>query len=95
VLTPWYADLANYLSIGKVPPSFSPKEKRRLIKKSTRYSWVNVNFVYTGYDMMIRRYIREHEIIDILTSCHDQPCGGHFVTKRTTHKIISLGYYWT
>jgi len=44
--------------------------------------------------MIIRRCIREDEIIDILTSCHDQPFSGHFGAKRTTHKILSLGYYW-
>jgi len=94
VLNPSYADLANYLSAGKVPPSLSSKEKKRLIKQSARYSWVNGDLFYTGYDMIIRRCIREDEIIDILTSCHDQPFGGHFVAKRTTHKILSLGYYW-
>jgi len=94
VLTPWYADLANYLSIGKLPPYFSSKEKERLIKQSARYSWVNGDLFYIGYDMIIRRCIREDEIIDILTSCHDQPCGGHFAAKSTTHKILSLGYYW-
>jgi len=94
VSTPWYVDLANYLSTRKVPPSFSSKEKKRLIKQSTRYSWITGDLFYTGYDMIIRRCIREDEIIDVLTSCHDQPCGGHFAAKRTVHKILSLGYYW-
>eukprot|EP00253_Pinus_taeda_P005959 PITA_05959 len=31
---------------------------------------------------------------DILKACHDEPCGGHFANKRTTYKILSLGYYW-
>eukprot|EP00253_Pinus_taeda_P021188 PITA_21188 len=31
---------------------------------------------------------------DILKACHDEPCGGHFADKRTTYKILSLGYYW-
>eukprot|EP00253_Pinus_taeda_P024763 PITA_24763 len=31
---------------------------------------------------------------DILKACHDEPCGGHFVDKRTAYKILSLGYYW-
>lgn len=94
VLTPWYSDLANYLSTGKVPPSFSSKEKKRLIKQSARYSWINGDLFYNSYNMIIRRCIREDEIIDVLTSCHDQPCGGHFAAKRTTHKFLSLGHYW-
>eukprot|EP00253_Pinus_taeda_P016892 PITA_16892 len=31
---------------------------------------------------------------DILKECHDEPCGGHFADKRTTYKILSLGYFW-
>lgn len=30
----------------------------------------------------------------ILKACHDEPCGGHFADKRTTYKILHLGYYW-
>ena len=44
--------------------------------------------------MIIRRCVRNDEIIDILKSCHDEPCGGHFAAKQTTFKILSLGYYW-
>ena len=94
ILNPWYADLANYLSTGKIPPSFSSKEKKRLIKQSSRYSWVNGDLFYTGYDMIIRRCIRDDEILDILKSFHDEPCGGHFAAKRIAFKILSLGYYW-
>jgi hypothetical protein len=52
-----------------------------LIKQSARYSWVNGDLFYTGYDMIIRRCVRNDEIIDILKSCHDEPCGGHFAAK--------------
>ena len=41
IVNPWYADLANYLSIGRTPPYFTPKEKKRLVKQSARYSWIN------------------------------------------------------
>ena len=43
---------------------------------------------------MTRRCVRKDEIRDILKACHDEPCGGHFSDKRTTYKILSLGYYW-
>ena len=38
ILNPWYVDIANYLSTGKIPPSFTSKKKKRLIKQSARYS---------------------------------------------------------
>ena len=42
----------------------------------------------------MRRCIREDEIYNILHVCHDEPCGHHFVGKRTTLKIPTTGYYW-
>ena len=29
-----------------------------------------------------------------MKECHDEPCGGHFVDKRTAYKILCIGYYW-
>eukprot|EP00253_Pinus_taeda_P017426 PITA_17426 len=52
------------------------------------------NYLAVGADMEIKRCIREDEIFDILKACHDGPCGGHFVERRTTHKVLQTGYYW-
>ena len=32
--TPWYADIANYLVTGKLPPHLFPNEKRKIIQES-------------------------------------------------------------
>eukprot|EP00253_Pinus_taeda_P013313 PITA_13313 len=94
IVNPWYADLANYLSTGRTPPHFTAKEKKRLVKQSAIYSWLNGDLFYTGYDMIIRRCVRNDEVTDILKYCHDEPCGGHFVAKWTSFKVLTLGYYW-
>ena len=46
VITPWYANIANYLSSGKLPPSFSSKEKKRILKQRAKYAWVNGDIFY-------------------------------------------------
>ena len=94
IKSPWFVDIANYLSSGKLPSYFSPREKRQVIKQSARYSWITGDIFYTGNDLIIRRCIREDEVIDIFKACHDEPCGGHFADKRTTYKVLRLGYYW-
>ena len=38
--------------------------------------------------------MREDEKYDILHACHNESCGVHFATKRTTLKILTIGYYW-
>jgi len=47
-----------------------------------------------GPDQILRHCVREEEVFDILLSCHDGPCGGHFAVKRTALKILQVGYYW-
>ena len=94
IQSPWFADIANYLSSRKLPPHFSSKEKRQVIKQSARYSWIKGDIFYTKNALITRRCIREDNFLDILKACHDEPCGGHFVDKRTTYKILCLGYYW-
>lgn len=42
----------------------------------------------------MRSCVREDEIYDILHACHDEPCGGHFVGKITSLKILTTRYYW-
>eukprot|EP00253_Pinus_taeda_P030643 PITA_30643 len=87
-------NIANYLSSGKFPTQFTSKQRKKIVRESSRYSWVNSDLFYTGSDLMIRKCVREDEILDILRSCHDEPCGGHFADKRTAYKVLQLGYYW-
>ncbi len=92
--SPWYVDIANYLVVGKVPPHLSHWEKRKIIQHSARFSWMGGYLFYTGPDQEIRRCVHEYEVYDILKACHDGPYGIHFSDKRTSHKILHMGYYW-
>lgn len=91
---PWYADIANYLTTGRTPSHFSAKERRLLAEKSFNFSWISGLMFYTGPDQVTRRCLREDETYDVLHACHDEPCGGHFASKRTAMKILNTGYYW-
>eukprot|EP00253_Pinus_taeda_P005550 PITA_05550 len=90
----YFINIANYLSSGKFPTQFTSKQRKKIVRESSRYSWVNGDLFYTGSDIMIRKCVREDEILDILRACHDEPCGGHFADKQTTYKVLQLGYYW-
>ena len=57
-------------------------------------SWISGCLFHTRIDQEIRRCVGEDEIYDILKACHDGPCGGQFADKRTTHKVLRMGYYW-
>ena len=95
VLSPWFADIENYLVSTQFPPHLSSKEKRNIVRKSTTpFTWIRGNLFKLGLDQILRRCVREEEVFDILLPCHDGPCGGHFAAKRTAFKILPAGYYW-
>eukprot|EP00253_Pinus_taeda_P005869 PITA_05869 len=61
--------------------------------QTPRYDDV-AHYLAVGADMQIRRCVRQDEIFDILKACHEQPCGGHFADRKTTHNVLHIGYYW-
>eukprot|EP00253_Pinus_taeda_P006233 PITA_06233 len=93
-LSPWFVDIANYLVSAQFPPNFSSKEKSTIVRKSTPFTWIWGIIFKLGPDQILTRCVKEEEFFDILLTCHDGPCGGHFVAKRTTFKVLQAGYYW-
>ena len=92
--TPWYVEIENYIAKKRLPSHFSHNKRRKLAEKFFQYSWIDNNLFYVGPDQVMRRCVREDEIYDILHACHDKPCGGHFLGKRTTLKVLTTRYYW-
>ncbi|GKE35989.1 reverse transcriptase domain-containing protein [Tanacetum coccineum] len=43
---------------------------------------------------MIRRCVYGQEAIDILTTCHNGPTGGHHGANYTAKKVFDFGFYW-
>jgi len=93
IKSPWFADISNYWATWKLLPYLSPREKRKAIQTSASYSWIDAELYKTRPNLIIRRCVREDEILEILKSCHDEPCGGNFTDKRTAYKVFLLGYY--
>eukprot|EP00253_Pinus_taeda_P002737 PITA_02737 len=94
VLSPWFSNIANYLVSAQFPPHLSAKEKRKIMRKSAPFTWIGGNHFKVGLDQILRRCVRKEEVFDILITCHDGPCGGHFAAKRAAFKILQVGYYW-
>lgn len=91
--SPWFVDIVNYLVTRKTPPHLSAKEKQKNIKDRASYSWVQGELFHTGTNLIIRRCVHEEDVFDILKETHDEPCGGCFVDKRTSYKVLHVGYY--
>eukprot|EP00253_Pinus_taeda_P001434 PITA_01434 len=93
VLSPWFADIENYLVSAQFPLHLSSKEKSRIVRKSAPFTWIRGNLFELGPDKILRHCVRVEKIFDILLTCHGGPCGGHFAAKRTSFKILQAGYY--
>jgi len=95
VLSTWFTDIVNYLVSTQFPPNLPSKEKSKIIRKSAPFTCIGGNLFKIGLDQILRGCVREEEVSDILLTCHDGPCGGHFAAKRTTFKVFQAGYYWS
>jgi len=94
ILSPWFYDIANYLVSSQFPPNLSSQEKSKIVRKSTPLTWIEGNLFKLGPDQILRRCAREEKVFDTLLTCHNGHCGGHFVAKRKTFKVLQEGYYW-
>ncbi|XP_070006171.1 uncharacterized protein [Nicotiana sylvestris] len=45
-------------------------------------------------DDIIRRCVPEIEMNNILSHCHDGVVGGHYGGRKTTAKVLEVGFYW-
>eukprot|EP00253_Pinus_taeda_P013860 PITA_13860 len=87
VLSPWFDDITNYLVSTQFPPNLSSKEKGNIVRKSAPFTWIRGDLFKLGRDQILRICVMEEEVFDILLTCHDGACGGHFTAKRTSFKV--------
>ena len=48
ILSPWFADIANYLVSAQFPPHLSSKEKSKIVRKSAPFTWIGGNLYKLG-----------------------------------------------
>ena len=75
---PWFADIANFISSGKLPNEFNSQQKKKLLCESKYYFWDEPYLWKLCSDGMIRRCVGEEEIGAIVQHCHGMINSGHF-----------------
>jgi hypothetical protein len=94
IKTPWYVDVANYMVDGKLPTHLSSRERKLIVQRNARFTWIDGYLFHTGYDLQIQTCVRDDEIFDVLKVGHDEPYGRHFVDRIIGNKVLQMGYYW-
>ena len=96
-IAPWYA-LANYLVTGEVPSEWKAQDKKHFFTKIHAYYWEE-SFLFKYYaDKIIRKCVPKEEQQGILSHCHENACGGHFASQKTTMRalqLISVGHHFS
>ncbi|XP_075515813.1 uncharacterized protein LOC142550623 [Primulina tabacum] len=89
---PWFADIANFLSCGTLPPDLSHHQKKKFFHDVKFFLWDDP-FVYKRcVDQFIRRCVDVVEAHQILEKCHSSPYGGHFGAIRIAAKVLQSDF---
>ncbi|RVW62574.1 Retrovirus-related Pol polyprotein from transposon 412 [Vitis vinifera] len=66
-----------------------------LSRKTPWYAHI-ANYLVTGEvpNQIIRKCVPEEEQQGILSHCHENACGGHFASQKTTMKVLQSGFTW-
>ncbi|GKD30765.1 reverse transcriptase domain-containing protein [Tanacetum coccineum] len=92
--TLWFVDIANYHAGNFVVKGMSSQQKKKFFKDVKHYFWDDPNLFRICADQVIRRFVHGQEAIDILTTCHNGPIGGHHSANYTAKKVFDSGFYW-
>ena len=90
----WYADIVNYLVIGKIPPQWTSQQKRKFLVDIKKYYFDDPYLFKYCPDQMMRRCVSNDDQIGVLTFYHSEAYGGHFSTRKTADKILQASFYW-
>ena len=93
-ITPWFANIVNFLVTGKMPPHWSSQDKRKFLNEVKNFYWDDPYLFKYCPDQIFRRCVPDNEVSNVIQFCHSHACGGHFSTRKTAAKILQCGFYW-
>ncbi|RDX66670.1 hypothetical protein CR513_54536, partial [Mucuna pruriens] len=93
-ITPWFANICNYIVASKFPPKASRLYKEKLESDDKYYIWDDPYLWRLYSDQVIRRCILDSKIKSVLHFCHSASRGDHCGSTRTARKLLDYGFYW-
>ncbi|XP_019183958.1 PREDICTED: uncharacterized protein LOC109178862 [Ipomoea nil] len=93
-VVPWFADFVNFLVGNIIPHDFNTYQKKKFFSEIKHYFWDEPLLFRRCADGIVRRYVPEEEMVQILYHCHSSPYGGHHGGNKTAAKVLQSGFYW-
>jgi len=93
-LTPWYADIVNYLVTSRIPECWIKNYRDRFFHLVKFFVLDGPYLFKYCFDQVFKRCIPDQGARSVLSFCHDQACAKHFSGKKTAAKVLQCGFYW-
>ena len=90
----WYAGIVEFLTTQRLPAEWTKEDMRKVRVNSRHFAAIGNMLFRRRADTIRRRCVAEAEVPNIIASCHDSACGGHFSGQLTGQKILRAGYFW-
>jgi len=90
---PWYANILNYLVIGRISYGSTKNYRHRFFHLVEFFVWEDPYLFKCYYDQVFRRCVSDNEVKSVLSFCHHQECGGYFSGIKTATKVLQCNFY--
>lgn len=90
----WYKRIVEYLQAMQCPEGMPHNEKRTLKLQEIRYVIIDGELWWRNLKGLLLRCVDGDKAKDLLIEMHKGACGGHYMAKTTTHKILREGFWW-
>nr|GEU29435.1 reverse transcriptase domain-containing protein [Tanacetum cinerariifolium] len=94
LLTPWFADIANFHARNFIKKWLTSQQKKKFFKDVKHYFWDDPYLFRIFADQIIRRCMHGQKAIDILKACREGPTGGHHGANLNAKKVFDAGLFW-
>lgn len=91
--SPWYANIISVLLNLQAPPGLSITKARFLKMKSMKYCIIDNALFWKYNGGILLNCLLKDEVDKVMQEFHARDCGGHLYWKKTTDKILRVGFY--
>jgi hypothetical protein len=90
IVDDYFAEIIQYLSTGTALQEYTTMQKKNLVVCETDYKLILGHLYKMGTDIILRRYVLDHERPRILAEAHEGIAGGNYVGKSTVQKVLRI-----
>lgn len=58
MLSPWFVDIENNLVTERFPSNISSREKNKILRETSPFTWIRENIFRLGPDQILKRCVR-------------------------------------